>query len=523
VFGAALFYGDSVITPAISVMSAMEGVDVAAPSLSHFVVPGAVVILTVLFAVQRWGTGAVGRVFGPVMAVWFAALAVVGAREVVAHPGIAKGLSPTYAVGYVVDHPGVAFVAMGGVVLAITGAEALYADMGHFGRGPIRRAWFFVVLPALTLSYLGQSSLILRDPSAAASPFFLLVPGWAQLPMVGLAAAATVIASQAVITGAYSLSRQAVQLGFLPRLTVHHTSPQAEGQIYMPAVNWALFVVVAAVVIGFGSSARLGSAYGIAVSGTFVITTTLFMAVALWRWRWRPITVAAFGLVFLPLEGVFLAANLTKIDQGGWLPLAIGIGLYALMMTWSRGRAILVENRRREEGPLRPFVEQLHAMDPPLPRVRGTGVFLNPSVDTTPLALRANVEHNHVLHQQVVIVTARSANVPRVNPEDRVTVDDLGYTDDDITHVTARFGFQEEPDIPDVLRLATAKGLECDIDLDGPTYFLSRATIRVTDAPGMARWRKRVFVAIWRNAANPVEYFHLPDRRTITMGWQTPL
>jgi KUP system potassium uptake protein len=267
VFGAALFYGDSVITPAISVMSAMEGVDVAAPSLSHFVVPGAVVILTVLFAVQRWGTGAVGRVFGPVMAVWFAALAVVGAREVVAHPGIAKGLSPTYAVGYVVDHPGVAFVAMGGVVLAITGAEALYADMGHFGRGPIRRAWFFVVLPALTLSYLGQSSLILRDPSAAASPFFLLVPGWAQLPMVGLAAAATVIASQAVITGAYSLSRQAVQLGFLPRLTVHHTSPQAEGQIYMPAVNWALFVVVAAVVIGFGSSARLGSAYGIAVSG----------------------------------------------------------------------------------------------------------------------------------------------------------------------------------------------------------------------------------------------------------------
>jgi KUP system potassium uptake protein len=523
VFGAALFYGDSVITPAISVMSAMEGVDVAAPSLSHLVVPGAVVILTALFAVQRFGTGAVGRVFGPVMAVWFAVLALVGAREVVAHPGIVKGLSPTYAVGYLVDHPGVGFVAMGGVMLAITGAEALYADMGHFGRGPIRRAWFFVVLPALTLSYLGQSSLILHDPSAAASPFFLLVPGWAQLPMVGLAAAATVIASQAVISGAYSLSRQAVQLGFLPRLTVHHTSPEAEGQIYMPAVNWALFVVVAAVVIGFGSSARLGSAYGIAVSGTFVITTTLFMAVARWRWRWRPIAVAAFGLVFLPLEGVFLAANLTKIDQGGWLPLAIGFGLYALMMTWSRGRAILAENRRREEGPLRPFVEQLHAMDPPLPRVRGTGVFLNPSADTTPLALRANVEHNHVLHEQVVIVTARSANVPRIHPEDRVTVDDLGYTDDDITHVTARFGFQEEPDIPDALRLATAKGLECDIDLDGPTYFLSRATIRVTDAPGMGRWRKRVFVAIWRNAANPVEYFHLPDRRTITMGWQTPL
>jgi KUP system potassium uptake protein len=523
IVGAALFYGDSVITPAISVMSAMEGLDVAAPALSGLVVPGALAILTALFVVQRWGTGAVGRVFGPVMVVWFTTLAVAGAREVVAHPHIVEALSPSYAVRFVVDQPGVAFVAMGAVMLAITGAEALYADMGHFGRPPIRRAWFGLVFPALTLNYLGQASLILRDPDATASPFFLLVPGWAQIPMVLLATAATVIASQAVISGAFSLSRQAVQLGFLPRLTVHHTSPQAEGQIYMPAVNWALFLVVAAVVAGFGSSERLGGAYGIAVSGTFVITTILFTVVARWRWRWRGAAIAAFAAFFLPLEGVFLAANLTKIDQGGWLPLAIGFGVFTLMTTWSRGRAIVTDNRTREEGPLRAFVEELHAMDPPLPRVRGTGVFLNASADTTPLALRANVEHNHVLHERVVIVTARSVNIPRAHRQDRITVDDLGYTDDDITHVTARFGFQEEPNIPEALRLAGEKGLECDIDLDGPTYFLSRITIRVTDAPGMNRWRKRLFVAISRNAASPVEYFQLPDKRTITMGWQVPL
>jgi KUP system potassium uptake protein len=523
IVGAALFYGDSVITPAISVMSAMEGLDVAAPALSGLVVPGALAVLTVLFVIQRWGTGAVGRVFGPVMVLWFTALAVAGAREVVAHPHVVEGLSPTYAVRFIVDQPGVAFVAMGAVMLAITGAEALYADMGHFGRRPIRRAWFGLVFPALTLSYLGQSSLILRDPGAAESPFFLLVPGWAQIPMVLLATAATVIASQAVISGAFSLSRQAVQLGFLPRLTVHHTSPHAEGQIYMPAVNWALFLVVAAIVIGFGSSERLGGAYGIAVSGTFVITTVLFMVVARWRWRWRAWAIAAFAALFLPLEGVFLAANLTKIDQGGWLPLAIGIGLYTLMTTWDRGRAIVADNRSREEGPLRPFVEALHATDPPVPRVRGTGVFLNASAHTTPLALRANVEHNHVLHERVVIVTARSVNIPRAHTQDRITVDDLGYTDDDITHVTARFGFQEEPNIPEALRLASEKGLECDIDLDGPTYFLSRVTIRVTDAPGMNRWRKRLFVALWRNAASPVEYFQLPDQGTISLGWRVPL
>jgi KUP system potassium uptake protein len=523
VFGAALFYGDSVITPAISVISAMEGLDVAAPALSHLIVPGAVAILTLLFVVQRWGTGAVGRVFGPVMVLWFGAIALIGAGEVVAHPGIVKALSPSYAVQFAIDRPSVTFVALGAVMLAITGAEALYADMGHFGRAPIRRAWFLIVLPALTLNYLGQASLILHNPDAAASPFFLLVPTWAQIPMVALATVATVIASQAVISGAFSLSRQAVQLGFLPRLSIHHTSPDTEGQIYVPVVNWALFVFVALVVVAFGSSARLGSAYGIAVSGTFLTTTVLLLAVARWRWRWRPSLIAVFAAVFLPLEGVFLAANLTKIHQGGWLPLAIGIGLYVLMTTWNRGRAIVAKNRTREEGPLRDFVDELHALDPSLPRVPGTGVFLNASPDTTPLALRANVKHNHVLHEQVVIVTARSANVPRVAPEDRVTVDDLGYADDSIAHVTALFGFTEQVDIPEALRLAMTKGLECDIDLDRVTYFLSRITVRVTDAPGMSRWRKRLFVAVARNAASAVEYFRLPYERTITLGWQVAL
>ena len=522
VFGAALFYGDSVITPAISVLSAVEGLEVAAPGLSALVVPLALVILCPLFAVQRWGTAAVGRVFGPVMIVWFVAIGVAGAAEVAAHPGVARGLSPTYAVEFIAAHPGVAFVAMGAVMLAITGAEALYADMGHFGRRPIRRAWFALVFPALTLNYLGQSGLVLRRPDAIESPFFLLLPHWARIPMVLLAMAATVIASQAVISGAFSVSRQAMQMGFLPRLTVRHTSPHAIGQIYVPAVNWALFLLVVAVVVGFGSSERLGSAYGVAVSGTFVITTLLFLAVARWRWRWPRWLLLTCAAVFLSVEATFLAANMSKLHDGGWLSLVIAGALYLMMTTWHRGSEIVRANRVRQEGPLREFVAELHALDPPLPRVSGTAVFLNPSRETTPLALRANVEHNHVLHERVVIVTVQSETVPRVQPGDRVRIDDLGFDDDNIAHVTARFGFQEEPNVPQALRLANENGLECDIDVEGPTYFLSRATIRVTDAAGMARWRKRLF-ALSHNAANPIEYFGLPPERTITMGSQIPL
>ena len=522
VFGAALFYGDSVITPAISVLSAVEGIEVAAPALSGLVVPLALVILCALFAIQRWGTAAVGRVFGPVMVVWFVTIGVVGAGEVAAHPGVARGLSPTYAVEFIAAHPGVAFVAIGGIMLVVTGAEALYADMGHFGRRPIRRAWFALVFPALTLNYLGQSGLVLRRPDAIDSPFFLLLPHWGRIPMVILATAATVIASQAVISGAFSVSRQAVQMGFLPRLTVRHTSPHAFGQIYVPAVNWSLFLLVVAVVVGFGSSAGLGSAYGVAVSGTFVITTLLFLAVARWLWSWRRWMLLACAAVFLPVEATFLAANLSKIHNGGWLSLVIAGGLYLTMTTWHRGSEIVNANRSRQAGPLRAFVAQLHRLDPPLRRVPGTAVFLNPSKKTTPLAMRANVEHNHVLHERVVIVTVRSETLPRVQGDGRVAIDNLGFDDDNITHVTARFGFQEEPNIPQALRLANAKGLEGDIDVDGATYFLSRATIRVTDERGMSRWRKRLF-ALSRNAANPIEYFGLPAERTITMGSQVPL
>jgi KUP system potassium uptake protein len=522
VFGAALFYGDSVITPAISVLSAVEGLNVAAPSLSHLAVPLALAILTALFAVQRSGTAAIGRVFGPLMIVWFAAIGAVGAREVAARPGIVRGLAPTYAVEFIVRHPGVAFVAMGAVMLAITGAEALYADMGHFGRPAIRRAWFWLVFGALTLNYLGQSGLVLRRPAAVENPFFLLLPAWSRLPMVVLAAVATVIASQAVISGAYSVARQAVQLGFLPRLAVRHTSERAVGQIYVPLVNWTLFVAVVAVVVGFGSSARLGSAYGVAVSGTFLITTLLFGAFARSRWRWPAWKLAAGAAVFLPIEVIFLAANLSKIQHGGWLPLVIAGGAYLLMTTWHRGSEIVNTNRARQEGPLREFVAELHAMSPSLPRVEGTAVFLCPSERSTPLALRANVEHNHVLHQRVVILTVQSLDVPRVDDGDRVTVDDLGFDDDDITQVTARFGFKEQPNVPLALRLADEKGLECDIDTEAPTYFLSRSSLRITAATGMARWRKRLFAA-GHNAADPIDYFGLPLDRTILMGAQIPL
>jgi KUP system potassium uptake protein len=518
VFGASLFYGDSVITPAISVLSAVEGLKVAAPGLAHLVVPLALAILSGLFAIQGWGTHRVGRVFGPVMAAWFSAIGAAGLAEVVAHPGIVEGLSPTYALAFVFDRPGVAFVAMGAVVLAITGAEALYADMGHFGRAPIRRAWFGLAFPALILNYLGQCGLILREPGSVASPFFLLLPHWARLPMVILATAATVIASQAVISGAFSVSRQATQLGFLPRLTIRHTSEREIGQVYVPAINWGLFLAVVALVLGFGSSERLASAYGVAVSGTFVITTILFGCVARWRWRWPAWAIVLGGAVFLTIEGVFFAANLSKIAHGGWLPLVIAIAVFTVMTTWHRGREIVSANRIREEGPLRAFVEELRAMDPPLPRVRGTAVFPNPSIATTPLAMRANVEFNHVLHERVVIVWVRSANVPHVPPADRVSIDDLGYSDDNITHVTAEFGFLDRPHIPEVLRLAQAKGLECDLDLDAPAYFLSQVTIRVTDAPGMRRWRKKLFVAVAHNAASPVDYFALPQDRTVSMG-----
>jgi KUP system potassium uptake protein len=517
IFGASLFYGDGMITPAISVLSAVEGLEVAAPSMESLVVPITLAILTGLFAIQRFGTGAVGRLFGPVMGVWFAILALAGLRQVAAHPGILRALSPTYGISFLFEHGSVAFVALGSVVLTITGAEALYADMGHFGRPPIRRAWFAFVFPALTLNYMGQGALILDTPTAIDSPFFLLFPHWSRIPMVFVATVATIIASQAVISGAFSVTRQAVQLGFLPRLTIRHTSHEEVGQVYAPAVNWGIFVAVVALVVGFGSSAALASAYGIAVTGTLAIDTILFFVVARWLWH-KPMWLVLTGsALFLTVDLTFFSANLTKVLHGGWFPLSIALVVFVVLTTWQRGREIVTRNRTEEEGPLRAFVEEVRAMDPPVYRTPGTGVFLNANIETTPLALRANLEHNRIVHATVVIISVQTLRVPHVADDERVTVDDLGYQDDGITHIAARFGFQDTIDVPSTLRMA-AERVERDIDVDRASYFLSRITIVPTNAPGMQRWRKRLFVAIARNAANPVAYFGLPDHRTVVLS-----
>jgi KUP system potassium uptake protein len=518
VLGVSLFYGDSLITPAISVLSAVEGVRVVAPGLGHLVVPVAAVILTALFAVQRFGTGKVGALFGPVTLLWFAALAAAGMRGIVAEPGVLKGLSPTYAVFFVFDHPGIAFIAMGAVVLVITGAEALYADMGHFGRPPIARAWFFVVFPALTLDYLGQASLILRHPESVSSPFYLLFPSWAQLPMVLLATAATVIASQAVISGAFSLSRQAGQLGLLPPVTVRQTSKHEGGQIYLPGVNAALFAGVMVVMLSFQSAERLATAYGVSVTGALVVDTLLLLAVARVLWQWPPWKLALAAVAFGGVEATFLAANLSKVAHGGWLPLLIALLVFTLMTTWRRGREIVSGNRRKQEGSLSEFVEELYERD--LPRVAGTAVFPHPGKDTTPLALRANVEHNKVLHHGVLIVSAGSENVPHVPVAERFTVDHLGHEDDRIQHLFIRFGFSDEPNLPEALAQACEAGvLEPGIlDVPRASFFLSRGPIRRTRAPGMPQWRKILFLALARNAADPAAYFGLPVDRTVTMG-----
>lgn len=518
IVGVSLFYGDSVITPAISVLSAVEGLRVAAPSLGHFVVPVAAVILTCLFAAQRFGTGKVGKLFGPITLLWLAALAVAGGHEAAAHPSVLKGLSPSYGVLFVGAHPGIAFVAMGAIVLVITGAEALYADMGHFGRPPIRRAWFFIVFPALTLNYLGQASLILHHPGSASNPFFLLVPSWARLPMVVLATAATVIASQAVISGAFSLSRQAMQLGLLPPLRVRQTSEHEGGQIYLPGVNAALFVGVLVLMLAFRSSERLATAYGVSVTGALVVDTLLLLLVARVLWNWQPWKLALAAVAFGVVELTFLAANLSKIAHGGWLPLLIAAVVLTAMTTWRRGRDIVTKNRQANEGSLSEFVDEVRERD--LQRVPGTAVFPHPGKDTTPLALRANTDHNHVLHEAVIIVSASAANVPHVPAEERLTVDELGYADDGIQHLSVSFGFSDDPDLPKALQQACAAGiLENGVaDVSEASYFLSRGSIRRTSAPGMARWRKALFVALAHNAADPAAYFALPRDRTVTMG-----
>jgi KUP system potassium uptake protein len=516
--GAALFYGDSAITPALSVLSAVEGLKVVDPGLGDVVLPLTVGTLAALFAAERWGTERIGALFGPIMLLWFGALALAGARLVAERPAILKGLSPTYALSFLVDEGWVALVAIGAVVLAVTGAEALYADMGHFGRTPIRLAWFALVFPALTLNYLGQAALILDQPQATSNPFYLLLPAWSRAPMVVLAGAATVIASQAVITGAFSLTSQAIRLGFLPRVAIRHTSSTEAGQIYIPLVNWALFAVVMTLALAFGSSTRLAGAYGVAVSGTFIITTVLFLVVARMRWHWARWKIAVGVLLFLGLETTFLVGNVPKVPQGGWVTLLIAAIMFTLMRTWQRGSQIIAAKRAREEGTLRGFLEELHGEDSQVVRVPGTAIFPNGSSTTAPLALRETAGRLHVLQKSVVIVSAESVNSPHVAPGEQVRVDDLGSRADGVALVTARFGFQDTQDVPAALRRAVAAGLEVDIDLEHASYFLSRTRIVVSDVPGMAQWRKQLYLVMAHTAADPADEMSLPGERTVVIA-----
>ena len=518
VFGASLFFGDSVITPAISVLSAVEGVKVAAPSVAGLVVPITAAIIVGLFLVQRFGTGAVGRLFGPVMGIWFAAIGAIGVSGIVAHPEILKALSPTYAIGFLVGHFSTAFFSLTAVVLAVTGAEALYADMGHFGRAPIRRVWLLLVFPACILSYMGQGALVLGEPSSISSPFFLLVPGWARLPMVFLAAAATVIASQAVITGAFSVAQQAARIGYLPRLRIAYTSEERIGQIYVPWINWILLVSVLTLVVTFRTSAALAYAYGMAVTGTITITTLLFLYVARYQWHTPLWILLPGGGALLAVELLFLAANLTKLVHGAWLPLLIAIAAFTILTTWQRGRELVTRQRLHDEGPLRAFIDQLHAMKPPLQRVPSTGVFLNRGKATAPLALRANVEHNQILHEHTLILAMETVPVPHVPAAERLTIDDLGYKDDRIIHVTARFGYMDQTNVPGLLPLIAKAEIESPLDDDKLSYFLSRIELHRGDTPGMSGWRKRLFLATSRVTADAAEYFQLPRERTVIMG-----
>ncbi|MGH2908773.1 MAG: potassium transporter Kup, partial [Solirubrobacteraceae bacterium] len=526
--GAGLFFGDGMITPAISVTSAVEGLKVATPNLAHLVVPIALVILIALFAVQRFGTGAVGWLFGPIILLWFLVIALLGAKEVVMHPGVLQALSPTYGARFMLDHGVNAWLALGGVVLCVTGAEALYADRGHFGATPIRRTWFLIVLPSVLLSYLGQGALILAHPALVSqrnfNPFYQLAPSWAVLPMVFLATAATIIASQAALTGSVSVAKQAVQLGFLPRLRIVHTS-EHEGQIYVPIINWTLCIGVAALVLVFRSSSRLADIYGVAVTGTFILDTTLFLAVARSLWqtpRWR---LGLLGAVFYLVEVSFFSSNLTKVTHGAWLPLLVGLTVAQVMYTWRLGRDLITRRRTQAEGSLQEFLESLCDAEPPgIVRLPGTAIFLAPSKTTTPLALRAQVEHYHVFQEKVVIVSLDTVAIPHVDPHDRFTVERVGKGLFKIPHLTIHVGYRDRQNIPDQLALARKRGkLERNLDLEHASYFISRMTIKPQNDPGMPRWRKRLFVIMARNSSSPIDHFGLPGNRTVLSGSQIAL
>jgi KUP system potassium uptake protein len=509
----ALFYGDAVITPALSVLSAIEGIKLVTVAFEPYVVPLTVIILLVLFAVQSRGTARVAAFFGPVMCVWFGIIAIAAISPIMQHPEVLFALNPLYAVSFMIHHGVIGFVTLGAVFLAVTGAEALYADLGHFGKRPIQTAWLVIVLPSLALNYLGQGALVIADPKAVENPFFLMFPDWALIPMVGLATAATVIASQAVITGAYSLTRQAIQLGLLPRFEIRHTSESHSGQIYIPRINLLLLISVMLLVLLFRSSSALASAYGISVTGTMVVTAMMGFVV-IWKvWKWSPFAAAALIAPFLFLDLTFLAANLLKVFEGGWVPLALGAVVMMLMYTWRRGSRLLFEKSRKLEFPLADLVAMLEKRPPQ--RVSGTAVFLTSDPVSAPTALMHSLKHYKVLHEKNVILTIETAPTPRIDPAERVRLEQISAT---FSKVTLRFGFMESPNVPKALAIARKLGWQFDIM--STSFFLSRRALKPAAHSGMPRWQDHLFIALSRTANDATDYFQIPSGRVVEVGTQ---
>ena len=512
VFAAALFYGDSMITPAISVLSAVEGVALATPQLGSFVIPVTVAILFGLFVIQRRGTAHVGALFGPIMVAWFLTIAALGVAAIARHPTILLALNPMYAIDFFVVDRWKAFLALGSVVLAVTGAEALYADMGHFGREPIRRAWFLFIFPALMLNYLGQGALLLEDPEAVVNPFYRLAPDWALPPLIVLATLAAVIASQAVISGAFSVTQQAIQLGFLPRMKITHTSSSTIGQIYIPFINWLLMVFVTALVLGFGSTTNLAAAYGIAVTGTMAIDTVLGFLYARRVAKWNATaTLALFG-AFLVIDLAYFGANLVKIPDGGWFPLGLGLVIFVLLITWKRGRQLLFNKLRSDTMPMDVF---LRSSMKSVHRVRGTAIYMTGSAEAVPHALLHNLKHNKVLHERNVLLTVMTTETPTWPPDQRLEVTELGV---DFWRVIVRFGFMEVADVPQALKGGAAAGLP--VEIFDTSFFLSREAIIPSMSPGMALWRETLFAWMQKNATGAMDFFKLPPDRVVEVGSQ---
>ncbi len=515
-FGAALFYGDSMITPAISVLSAVEGVAIPAPALESWIIPMALVVLVLLFFFQYRGTAGMGKLFGPVMGVWFAVLALLGIINIIDYPGVLKAVNPIYALDMLLHHGWLGFLVLGTVVLVITGAEALYADMGHFGKRPIQLAWFGFVWPALLLNYFGQGALLMHLPDAARNPFYLMAPSWALYPLIALATLATVIASQAVITGAFSVTRQAIQLGYIPRMRMFHTSEHEVGQIYIPFINWFLLLGVVGLVVGFGSSSDLAAAYGIAVTGTMAIDTLLafFVVYGLWRWHWA--AAAAVMALFLIVDIAFVSANATKIIHGGWFPLLIAAIIFILLATWKKGRRILIRRLHADAMDIGLFLTSI-ARHPPI-RVPGTAVFLTASSNGVPHALLHNLAHNKVLHERVVLLTVMTSDVPYIPANERIETEPLGCG---FHRTLFHFGYKDEPDVP--ATLAQCAPLKADFNTLETSYFFSRETLISTRIPGMAPWREKLFITMARNAAGAMTLFKIPTNRVIELGAQVEL